>query len=215
MMFLDTPWEQPPFSAVGERPAEPPVGTVVPYAGRLDAGALQIGSWCYCDGSALSKSVYPELYLAIGETYGLAPNEDDFLLPDYRGLFHRGLDTADPPGTPRDPGISGRKSAAGEQDAGVGSLQEDQFEEHEHQYTPNPDLDVPLSPEGSPIAEIAMATEATTTAVVCASDTSEDSEQCFGPETRPKNIYVYYLIKARSSWRFLQIPAWPSRATPW
>ena len=215
MTVFDPLWAQPPFGKVCEMPADPPVGTVVPYAGELDAGFLHQQSWRYCDGSALCKSAYPELYLAIGDTYGNAPSESEFLLPDYRGLFHRGLDTTDRPGGPRDPGIASRTNQAGETNAGVGSLQDDAFEEHEHTYTPNRNLEAPVVTDGAPVENLSLATKATTTAVACTPNAAEGSDSCYGAETRPKNMYVYYLIKARSSHRLLEIPAWPGWDAPW
>ena len=41
-----------------------------------------------CDGRALSKTTYPELYQIIGGTFGYT--DTTFNIPDYRGLFLRG-----------------------------------------------------------------------------------------------------------------------------
>lgn len=43
-----------------------------------------------CDGRAVSKNKYPDLYEFLGDYYG--EDETTFNLPDYRGLFQRGLD---------------------------------------------------------------------------------------------------------------------------
>lgn len=65
-----------------------PPGTIIDYAGNgVPAG------WLRCDGAAVSRTAYPELFaaLAYGGIYS-APDGDRFFLPDVRGLFRRGLD---------------------------------------------------------------------------------------------------------------------------
>lgn len=45
-----------------------------------------------CDGSAVSRTTYPELYNAIGNLYGAGNGTTTFNLPDFRGEFVRGVD---------------------------------------------------------------------------------------------------------------------------
>lgn len=47
--------------------------------------------WLYCDGSAYSKTKYPELYNLIGYKFGGSSSSPK--LPDYRGLYLRGAGT--------------------------------------------------------------------------------------------------------------------------
>lgn len=76
-----------------------PAGIVFPYAG----GSAPAG-FIICDGSQYLKTDYPSLYAAIGNDYatqintatGLAwgaPDADKFRVPDYRGIFLRGVGT--------------------------------------------------------------------------------------------------------------------------
>lgn len=74
---------------------------------RIDAGAAfstgdiktsivnadQFG-WLRADGRLLSRASYPALFAAIGTTYntGTVPS-DQFRIPDFRGMFLRGLDS--------------------------------------------------------------------------------------------------------------------------
>jgi len=74
-----------------------PIGAVVPYAGSIDAAHSLPNGWRICDGSALLKSQYPELFNSIGTTYGdghltSGVVAGDFNIPDYRGYFLRGAD---------------------------------------------------------------------------------------------------------------------------
>ena len=67
--------------------ADVPVGTVV----ALAASKVPDG-WLSCDGRTLNRDEYPELYAAIGDLYGRGAGEGEFKLPDYRGMFLRGVD---------------------------------------------------------------------------------------------------------------------------
>ncbi|MFZ9891084.1 MAG: phage tail protein [Ilumatobacteraceae bacterium] len=76
-----------------------PAGIVFPYAG----GTAPTG-FLLCEGQQISKTAYAALYASIGDDYatqidpttGLAwaaPDADKFRVPDYRGLFLRGVGT--------------------------------------------------------------------------------------------------------------------------
>lgn len=45
-----------------------------------------------CDGRAISRSTYSELYSLIGTSFGTGDGVNTFNIPDYRGLFLRGWD---------------------------------------------------------------------------------------------------------------------------
>jgi len=64
---------------------EIPVGSVVACALLSDP----IG-WFICDGRAVSRQYYPDLFAAIGDTYGAGDGVLTFNIPDYRGAFLRG-----------------------------------------------------------------------------------------------------------------------------
>ena len=48
--------------------------------------------WLICDGSAVSRTTYADLFASIGTTYGAGNNTTTFNLPDLRGEFIRGSD---------------------------------------------------------------------------------------------------------------------------
>jgi microcystin-dependent protein len=65
----------------------------------LPAGAIQAFAtssiptgWAECDGSAISRTTYSELFATIGTTYGIGNGTTTFNVPDLRGMFVRGLD---------------------------------------------------------------------------------------------------------------------------
>jgi len=48
-----------------------------------------------CDGSAVSRTTYADLFAVIGETFGPGDGSTTFNLPDFRGIFPRGAGTND------------------------------------------------------------------------------------------------------------------------
>ena len=62
-------------------------GTVVPLGGTT----VPTG-WLECDGSAVSRTTYADLFTAIGTTHGAGDGSTTFNVPDLRGEFIRGWD---------------------------------------------------------------------------------------------------------------------------
>lgn len=54
------------------------------------AGPEPPEGYLYCDGSAIGRETYKELYDAIGTLYGAGDGVSTFELPDARGIFFRG-----------------------------------------------------------------------------------------------------------------------------
>ena len=65
-----------------------PVGVIEAFAG-VNAPA----GWLFCDGSAISRSPYPELFSALGTTYGSGDGSTTFNIPDLRGRMPFGKGT--------------------------------------------------------------------------------------------------------------------------
>lgn len=65
-----------------------PVGALMPYVG----GTIP-DKWLECDGSSVSSIDYPDLYEAIGNTFG--GDSSNFKLPDISGRFLVGIDSSD------------------------------------------------------------------------------------------------------------------------
>jgi len=65
-----------------------PSGAVMPFA----MTAAPIG-WLVCDGAAVSRTTYANLFAAISTQYGIGNNSTTFNLPDLRGYFVRGTGT--------------------------------------------------------------------------------------------------------------------------
>lgn len=91
--------------------ARVPAGMVMHFA-----GASAPSGWLVCDGSAVARADYADLFSAIGTVYGAGDGSTTFNLPDLRGEFLRGLD-------------SGRGVDA---DRALGSVQGEAYKSHTH-----------------------------------------------------------------------------------
>lgn len=195
--MIDYPMVPPPPFAP-EWLSGVPVGIVCPYAGRVadssegDSGAtglqpvmwLERWGWMFCNGREVSIAAFPMLFAAIGTLYG-GDGKTVFQLPDYRGLFLRCTDS----GAGVDPDAGQRKSpATGETDVGVGSLQGDALQNHQHSYQ--------FATAGSGSLQF-QGGKAKLPGKPTASGDPEGETVCTSSETRPRNIYVNYIIKCR------------------
>jgi microcystin-dependent protein len=74
-----------------KRPTEnsSPAGSVVMYAG----GSAPVG-WLICDGSIISRSLYYDLFIAIGTSFGVGDGSTTFQIPDMRGASPAGVGTS-------------------------------------------------------------------------------------------------------------------------
>ena len=66
-----------------------PPGMIAPYAGKTAPEG-----WLLCDGSAVSRTTYADLYAAIGTTYGAGNGSTTFTLPDLRGRVPAGANAS-------------------------------------------------------------------------------------------------------------------------
>lgn len=75
------------IAAVAQRLPDMPVGTVVELLGadrRVVYALLSEHGFVIPDGRALSRDDYPKLFAVLGETWGAAPVQGTFKLPDFR-----------------------------------------------------------------------------------------------------------------------------------
>lgn len=66
-----------------------PPGMIVPYG-----GAAAPAGWLLCDGSAVSRTAYADLFAVIGTTYGAGNGSTTFTLPDLRGRVAAGANAS-------------------------------------------------------------------------------------------------------------------------
>ena len=156
-----------------------PLGTVVAWSGTLtepkNIEMLRSRGWITADGRALDKKKYADLFAVIGTAHG-EPNENQFNIPDLRGVFIRGVDR----GAGKDPDATTRAASkpGGLDGDDVGSFQADQFASHTHTTNVVVDRQGGFARGSDTLHRIDTPTEATG-----------------GKETRPKNIALHHLVK--------------------
>lgn len=67
-----------------------PVGSI-----SLFAGTTAPNGWLICDGSAVSRTTYANLFSVIGTTYGTGDGSTTFNIPNLKGKIPVGLDSND------------------------------------------------------------------------------------------------------------------------
>jgi microcystin-dependent protein len=154
-----------------------PPGVVVPYFGSQPPFG-----WRLCDGSVLSRIDYARLFAVIGTSSGAGTNNLSFHLPDLRGVFLRGVNGTRSDTNYWDPDASLRTNvfAGGNTGNAVGSVQGDEFRSHVHAMNagtgPHWNQCCNQNPDTLP-------------------DPGAKTDPTGGAETRPKNVYVNYIIK--------------------
>jgi microcystin-dependent protein/plastocyanin len=153
-----------------------PPGTISAFAGNI----IPVG-WKICDGSAIARTSYYDLFLTIGTNWGQGDGSTTFNLPDLRGRFLRGVDGA--AGNDTDANTRTALNTGGNIGNNVGSYQSDELKAHNHNsfgftysYTNGGALPGFSSGWNTP------------NNINLTSNTG-------GFETRPKNAYVIYIIK--------------------
>ena len=173
-----------------------PIGTILPYGGAVDGnnkGILASQGWLVCNGDTYTRDEYPDLGNVIGNQFG-GDSTNKFYVPDLRGRFVRGVDGE----ANRDPDHDSRK-ASGQDGSGntgnkVGSVQEDKLKDHNHVIIITGDRSPFAYKDGTPINQSAPDTRPQ-----YHGNKTGNTEKTIGSlETRPKNIYVNWIIKAKN-----------------
>ena len=139
-----------------------PAGAVTAFAGQ----AAPAG-WLECDGSAVNRTTYSNLFSVIGTTYGQGDTNTTFNLPELRGEFIRGWD-------------HGRGVDTNPVARVFGSWQTNMIQSHTHDLAQTNLLIQNLSAGSN--TNVYWGTGQTTGATG-------------GNETRPRNVALLYIIK--------------------
>jgi len=188
-----------------------PAGTILPFAGETVPPGFLL-----CDGNEVLRSDYPKLFDAIGSGWGSATGFT-FTLPDVRGRFLRGVDGA----AGNDPDRNTRTASGPGGNLGntVGSLQGDArrgisgtvsgttASAGNHSHDIETDQDDYDEDDGNGAVHAAGWADDALSSVpnVNIKDTNSAGEHSHtfsvtatfsgDAETRPKNVYVNYIIK--------------------
>lgn len=153
----------------------PTMSTLIPYG------------FLYCNGQAVSRILYSELFTAIGTNFGAGNGSTTFNVPDLRGYFLRGQDD----GAGRDPDSTDRTNRGdGTSGDNIGTKQNDEYKSHNHGVLKivNNSIGEFINPK------ISVGTPPAFEKYIESSTPDKNINYSGGEETRPKNIYVRYLI---------------------
>jgi len=187
-----------------QMPTAVPVGSVIAFAGKISplinpgdqppavypvnqpafTTDVESQGWMVCDGRSLDINAYNVLFQVIGDRYNTGKMQGTFCIPDYRGYFLRMVDM----GSENDPDRKERLLADGDKSEEVGSIQQDALQEHVHLVNMQK---APTILAGDKAATINSQPANSGKPV---SDNDKRVRTSL-EETRPKNVYVYYLIK--------------------
>ena len=149
-----------------------PVGTIYWFAATsAPAGYL------HCNGAAISRSTYADLFALTGTTYGTGDVSSTFNIPDLRGEFIRGLD-------------SGRGVDSGRS---MGSSQSDLFKKHDHMFAG--DDWIGNSGGYTKLGNHSVDEDSSGGGNCGDYRTKDDTTNVGGSETRPRNVALYPVIK--------------------
>lgn len=149
--------------------------------------------WLECDGSAVSRTTYADLFAVISDDYGNGDGSTTFNLPDLRGEFIRGYDN----GAGNDPDASSRTDRGdGTTGDAVGTKQLHAVEDHEHRptstsgYNGNSSNSGGLSKSGTGFSSTQATTGPITTSLG-----NNTGVNVSDNETRARNVSMMWIIK--------------------
>lgn len=208
-------------------PATPlvvPAGCVVAFAGEISSSTapyvldIERWGWMVCDGRQLRIAMYPELFAVLGFRYVLRGEpttlpEDPaqaaaaaFRIPDYRGYFLRGVNGA----AGVDPDPDARTSPSGAASSEVGSLQQHALQDHAHLFH---QVSQATGGAGEPVAGTPGPLDQTVQPPQPRDNASVF--QVSAKETRPKNMYVHYIIRYTNGLHTVGAPPLPPLGPRW
>lgn len=157
-----------------------PVGTVLPFAGNTEPEGF-----LFTEGQEVLRNAYPNLFAAIGTTYGEGDGKTTFNLPDYREVVFVGV------------GQNAKLDIKAHDVYELGQFKDDQLQGHSHDFEwsnrdPNNSHGGLMSGGGSYNSVTTGKTKLTIKGV--ATD-GENGDPRTGTTTHGKQIGIRYIIK--------------------
>ncbi len=143
-----------------------PAGTVIPYG----SSSAPVG-YIKCNGAAISRTIYSDLFVALGTSFGSGDGTTTFNVPDLRGDFIRGWDDSR--------GVDSGRT--------FGSFQDHQFQDHVHNHQDHTGGYSHQSHYSGP--------HITTHQYDTTRTSTNPTNGNHGAETRPRNTAMLYCIK--------------------
>ena len=157
------------------------VGMIAPFG----MSSVPTG-WLACDGSAVSRTTYADLFTAIGTTWGAGDGSSTFALPDLEGAFLRGVGA-------HNTSNKADGSDFGDSSRAVGSFEDDQFQGHRHRAAFQ--TNVHQAGTGARYGVYISGFDTSYDGVGSPTGDGTNGAPRSGDETRPFNAGVKYCIK--------------------
>jgi microcystin-dependent protein len=143
------------------------------------AGSVTPSGWMFCEGTAISRTIYASLFTAIGTTYGVGDGVTTFNIPDFREAAPVGLGT-------RGAGVTAHDVFT------LGQFKDDQMQGHRHSVTHNANSGTFNGIGG---AAGAGENQAATIAIGDPSTDGTNGTPRIGTVTRGKQVGTNFIIK--------------------
>lgn len=153
-----------------------PTGSLLPFA-----GSTAPTGYLLCDGSAVSRTLYSDLFTAISTSYGAGDGSTTFNLPNTKGVFLRGA------GSQVIGGIT--------YSATLGASQNDSLQGHYHAMSGTGAAGFSSAADNTLAGTSASRTSGTSSSVLSPSSDGSNGTPRTAAETRPANIGVNWVIK--------------------
>ena len=149
--------------------ADSPIGSILPYG-----GASAPSGWFICNGSAISRTTYSELFAVIGTSFGSGDGSTTFNLPDLREATTKGV------------GLTGKSNNHYDSDGvALGEFVEDRMQDHGH------------SSGGTSVGNGSYIASASASVGNVMSSSGVAGTYRSGATTEVKAVGVNYIIKAK------------------
>ena len=162
--------------------ADCPVGTILAYGGTTPPAG-----WFICDGTALNRTSFAELFSVIGTQFGQGNGSTTFNIPDMREMVPRGA------------GTQSLKTVGTHNAKNVGEFQDDRIQDHWHRLSTGSSTigleTTSVHAKDSNVAILNNSWGQSHTADYALYGTTI-SETRIGTTTEVKSIGVNYIIKA-------------------
>lgn len=149
--------------------ADSPIGSIIPFGGTTAPNGFLL-----CQGQAVSRTTYAELFAVIGTSFGSGDGSTTFNVPDLRESVPVGA------------GTSTRSAIATHDSYTIGEFKDDQMQSHKHR------MDITTADTMT----VYGLSYAANTGSTNATETREVSNARNGTTTHGKQLGVNYIIKA-------------------
>ncbi len=146
--------------------------------------------WLDCDGSAISRTTYSNLFAQIGTTWGIGDGSTTFNLPDLQGAYLRGVGTS--------------TIFTQDQTITLAQILDDQMQQITGEVSTNNSLFIAFGASPTNNGALSSNTSATSNAPPAGTsgkidnilfDSANSPNARVGNETRPNSVGIHYIIK--------------------